>query len=60
MSSSELATTGTENLVDVAHLLLELQRQRGELGPIADELLDMLRCLGAVAPGRAEINPSSE
>lgn len=47
---------------EVAHLLAGLRRQKEELGPIADELIEMLSRFGAEAPGaeQAPVNPSSE
>lgn len=47
---------------ELAHLLAGLQRQKEELGPIADELIDLLHHLGvdAQAAGGRLLNPSSE
>lgn len=47
-------------LGDVATLLAGLERQKEDLGPIADELIDLLRHLGVGKPPRKVINPSSE
>ncbi len=47
---------------DLAHLLAGLRRQKEELGPIADELIEMLSRFGVDVPGaeQAPVNPSSE
>lgn len=45
---------------EVATLLAGLERQKEELGPIADELIDLLRHLGVGKPPPQVINPSSE
>ncbi|MEW5786718.1 MAG: hypothetical protein AB1899_02570 [Pseudomonadota bacterium] len=37
---------------ELAHLLAGLQRQKEELGPIADELISLLRRLGVEDPPR--------
>jgi hypothetical protein len=34
----------------IANLLIGLERQKEELGPIADELIELLRHMGATAP----------
>lgn len=46
---------------EVAQLLLGLERQKEELGPIADELLDLFHRLGVAKspPDDEELNPSS-
>jgi hypothetical protein len=46
---------------EVAQLLLGLERQREELGPIAEELLELLHRMGVKEspPENADINPSS-
>lgn len=45
---------------EVAMLLAGLERQKEELGPIADELIDLLRHIGVGKPPPQKINPSSE
>jgi hypothetical protein len=47
---------------ELAHLLAGLERQKEELGPIADELIGLLHRLGVNLPPRetTPINPSSE
>lgn len=47
---------------ELAHLLAGLERQKEELGPIADELIDLLHRLGVEIPprGNIQVNPSSE
>lgn len=56
---------------ELARLLVGLERQKAELGPIADELIDLLSQLGGQAPPREyadadavaleemQLNPSS-
>jgi hypothetical protein len=46
---------------DVSQLLAGLERQREELGPIADELLELLHLMGVSEspPGEVDINPSN-
>jgi len=47
---------------EISQLLLGLERQKEELGPIAVELLDLLHRLGvseSPPPEQADINPSS-
>lgn len=52
--------TGTGG--ELAHLLAGLRRQKEELGPIADELIEMLSRLGVEAPAaeQSSVSPSSE
>ena len=60
-ASGQATLDGSSCKVVVA-LLAGLERQKEELGPIADELLDLLHHLGAGKPppqGR-RFNPSSE
>lgn len=47
---------------ELEHLLAGLERQKEELGPIADELIGLLHRLGVELPHRAStpVNPSSE
>lgn len=47
---------------ELAHLLAGLERQKEELGPIADELIGLLHRLGVELPPRPTppVNPSSE
>ncbi len=47
---------------ELAHLLAGLERQKEELGPIADELIGLLHRLGVEIPpqGVMPIKPSSE
>ncbi len=47
---------------ELAHLLAGLQRQKEELGPIADELIGLLHHLGVDVPPRGDndLKPSSE
>lgn len=47
---------------ELAHLLAGLERQKEELGPIADELIGLLHHLGVDLPPRGgkRLNPSSE
>ena len=46
---------------ELAHLLAGLERQKEELGPIADELIGLLHRLGVEVPPRADasVKPSS-
>ena len=46
---------------ELAHLLAGLERQKEELGPIADELIGLLHRLGVEVPpqGAVLIKPSS-
>lgn len=46
---------------EVAQLLLGLERQKEELGPIADELLELLHRMGVSEspPEKADFTPSS-
>lgn len=45
---------------ELAHLLTGLERQKEELGPIADELIELLRRYGVEIPlrEREPVNPS--
>lgn len=45
---------------ELAHLLAGLERQKEELGPIADELIELLRRYGVEIPAgeREPVNPS--
>ncbi len=45
---------------EVATLLAGLERQKEELGPIADELIELLHHLGVGKPPPSAVNPSSE
>ncbi len=45
---------------EAACILAGLERQREELGPIAEELIALLRHLGVGKPPPRRINPSSE
>lgn len=47
---------------ELAHLLAGLERQKEELGPIADELIALLHRLGVDIPPRPStpVNPSNE
>jgi len=45
---------------EAACILAGLERQREELGPIAEELITLLRHLGVGKPPPRSINPSSE
>jgi hypothetical protein len=47
---------------ELAHLLAGLERQKEELGPIADELIGLLHRLGVEIPPRNpdSVKPSSE
>ena len=45
---------------EVATLLAGLERQKEELGPIADELISLLHHLGVGKPPRQSLSPSSE
>ncbi len=47
---------------ELAHLLAGLERQKEELGPIADELIGLLHRLGVDLPPRGDkfLNPYSE
>ena len=45
---------------ELAHLMAGLERQKEELGPIADELLELLHQVGVPERrSRSRINPSS-
>ena len=48
------------DLSDLVSLVAGLERQKEELGPIAEELIDLLRHLGVGKPPPRTINPSSE
>ena len=47
--------------VELAHLLAGLERQKEELGPIAEELLELLHRMGVneSPPENTELNPSN-
>lgn len=45
---------------EAASILAGLEKQKEELGPIAEELIALLRSWGVGAPQRRGINPSSE
>lgn len=45
---------------EAAALLAGLELQKEELGPIAEELIDLLRHLGVGKPPLQVVNPSSE
>ena len=47
---------------ELAHLLAGLERQKEELGPIADELIGLLHRLGVNLPSQesTSVNPSNE
>lgn len=45
---------------EVATILAGLEQQKEELGPIAEELIDLLHHLGVGKPPRQVVNPSSE
>lgn len=57
----ELCTSGDVARFDVSQLLAGLERQREELGPIADELLELLHLMGVneSPPSEVDINPSN-
>ena len=57
----ELLAPGEVARFDVSQLMAGLERQREELGPIADELLEILHHLGVSesAPGDMDVTPSS-
>jgi hypothetical protein len=58
----DTAATATLPGSELAHLLAGLERQKEELGPIADELIGLLHHLGVDIPPRetSHIKPSSE
>lgn len=59
--NSRQITLPDENaLGGAASILAGLERQKEELGPIADELIDLLHHLGVGKPPLEKINPSSE
>lgn len=57
-----IATGSVGNGLDsqLTHLLAGLERQKEELGPIADELIELLRRYGVRVPAgeREPVNPS--
>lgn len=57
----ELCASGDVARFDVSQLLAGLERQREELGPIADELLELLHLMGVSEspPGNADISSSN-
>lgn len=59
-NSRQITLSDEYLLGEVATLLAGLERQKNELGPIAEELIDLLHHLGVGKPPLQEINPSSE
>ncbi|MDD5388877.1 MAG: hypothetical protein PHD37_06000 [Gallionellaceae bacterium] len=59
-NSSQITISEAYLLGEVATLLAGLERQKEELGPIADELIDLLHHLGVGKPPPQVINPSNE
>lgn len=59
-NSRQITLSDEYLLGEVASLLAGLERQKEELGPIAEELIDLLHHLGVGKPPPQVINPSSE
>lgn len=59
-NSRQLTRCDENMLGGAASILAGLERQKEELGPIADELIDLLHHLGVGKPPLQKINPSSE
>jgi len=59
-NSRQITLSDEYSLGEVATLLAGLERQKEELGPIAEELIDLLHHLGVGKPPPQAINPSSE
>jgi len=60
VTSPRTPDPGDWNSTEVASILSGLERQKEELGPIAEELIDLLHHLGVGKPPRQVVNPSSE
>lgn len=57
----ETGMPGEDVSRELAHLMAGLERQKEELGPIADELLELLHQVGVPERRtRRRINPSNE
>jgi hypothetical protein len=58
----EITANATLPGSELTHLLAGLERQKEELGPIADELIGLLHRLGVEIPPRGDVQlkPSSE
>jgi hypothetical protein len=59
-NSHQISISDGYPLSEVATILVGLERQKEELGPIAEELIDLLQHLGVVKPPLRALNPSSE
>lgn len=59
--SNSSGVVARDRSLEVSQLLLGLERQKEELGPIAEELLEILHRLGASEspPDSVDFNPSS-
>jgi hypothetical protein len=58
--SRQNALSGGAPRSELASIMAGLERQKEELGPIADELIDLFRYLGVDMPPPPLVNPSSE
>jgi hypothetical protein len=59
-NSHQITISDGYPLSEVATILAGLERQKEELGPIAEELIDLLHHLGVGKPPLQTVNPSSE
>ena len=59
-SSRQITTSDGNQLSEAASILAGLERQKEELGPIAEELIALLRHLGVGNPPPTVVNPSNE
>jgi len=57
-SESSAAQEKSASLRQIQHLLAGLERQKDELGPIADELIALLKRVGASASALADLPQS--
>lgn len=58
--SRQTTTSDAISCGEAATILAGLERQRTELGPIAEELIDLLQRLGVGKPPPGTLNPSRE
>jgi len=62
VGSHQISITDDSTITVIINILTGLERQKEELGPIADELIELFRHLGVGKPPLQDqlINPSSE
>lgn len=59
-NSRQIPISDENALSEIATILAGLERQKEELGPIAEELIELLHHLGVGTPPQPAVNPSSE